>query len=121
MYREVFPVEEAAVLPQPQPQAQPKRKRVSAVEFWRFVFTVMVSLYHMEIFFMKKTLFPSGSGAVEFFFVLAGFTLAMSAERRHLARMAHAGLEDAGVITAVGDENQSEAKMAEIREFAKNQ
>ena len=63
-----------------------KRKRISAVEFWRFVFTCMVSLYHLEIFFVKKSLFPSGSGAVEFFFVLAGFTLAMSAERRHLAR-----------------------------------
>ena len=61
-------------------------KRVSSVEFWRFVFTVMVSLYHLEIFFMKKSLFPSGSGAVEFFFVLAGLTLAMSAERRHLLR-----------------------------------
>ena len=63
-----------------------KRKRVSAVEFWRFVFTCMVSLYHLEIFYMKKSLFPSGSGAVEFFFVLAGFTLAMSAQRRYLAR-----------------------------------
>ena len=61
-------------------------KRVSSVEFWRFVFTVMVSLYHLEIFFMKKSLFPSGSGAVEFFFVLAGFTLAMGAEKRHIAR-----------------------------------
>ena len=63
-----------------------KRKRVSAVEFWRFVFTAMVSLYHLEIFFVRKSLFPSGSGAVEFFFVLAGFTLAMGAQRRHLAR-----------------------------------
>ena len=62
------------------------QKRVSAVEFWRFVFTVMVSLYHLEIFFMKKSLFPSGSGAVEFFFVLAGFLLAMGAEKRHLRR-----------------------------------
>ena len=73
-------MKEATVLP------AAGRKRVSAVEFWRFVFTVMVSLYHFEIFFMKKSLFPSGSGAVEFFFVLAGFTLAMSAERRHLSR-----------------------------------
>lgn len=63
-----------------------KRRRVSAVEFWRFVFTCMVSLYHLEIFFVRKSLFPSGSGAVEFFFVLAGFTLAMSARRRNLAR-----------------------------------
>ena len=28
------------------------------------------------------------------------------------------GLEDAGIITAAGDENGSEAKLAEIREFA---
>ena len=62
------------------------KKRVSAVEFWRFVFTVMVSLYHMEIFFVKKSLFPSGSGAVEFFFVLAGFLLALGAEGRHRHR-----------------------------------
>ena len=62
------------------------KKRVSAVEFWRFVFTVMVSLYHMELFFVKKSLFPSGSGAVEFFFVLAGFLLALGAEGRHRHR-----------------------------------
>lgn len=29
------------------------------------------------------------------------------------------GMEDVGVITAAGDENKSEAKLAEIREFAK--
>ena len=68
------------------PAAPARKKRISTVEFWRFVFTVMVSLYHLEIFFMKKSLFPSGSGAVEFFFVLAGFLLGLSAEKRHLAR-----------------------------------
>ena len=66
--------------------APAKAKRISSLEFWRFIFTVMVSLYHLELFFMKKSLFPSGSGAVEFFFVLAGFLLALSAEKRHLAR-----------------------------------
>ena len=30
------------------------------------------------------------------------------------------GAEDAGIITASGEENKSEAKLAEIREFAKN-
>ena len=68
------------------PAAPARKKRISTVEFWRFVFTVMVSLYHLEIFFMKKSLFPSGSGAVEFFFVLAGFLLGISAQKRHLAR-----------------------------------
>ena len=32
---------------------------------------------------------------------------------------AYMGLEDAGIITAVGEENGSEAKLAEIRAFAK--
>ena len=33
--------------------------------------------------------------------------------------LAFMGIEDKGVITAAGDENGSEAKLAEIREFAK--
>ncbi len=33
--------------------------------------------------------------------------------------MAYTGIADAGIITAYGDENKSEAKMNEIREFAK--
>jgi len=33
--------------------------------------------------------------------------------------MAYAGIENAGVITAAGAENKSEAKLNEIREFAK--
>ena len=44
---------ETAVLP------AAEKRRISSVEFWRFVFTVMVSLYHFELFFMKKSLFPS--------------------------------------------------------------
>ena len=33
---------------------------------------------------------------------------------------AFTGMEDAGVFTAAGEENKSEAKLAEIRDFAKN-
>ena len=33
--------------------------------------------------------------------------------------LAFTGIEDAGIITAAGEENGSEAKLAEIREFAK--
>jgi peptidoglycan/LPS O-acetylase OafA/YrhL len=65
----------------------PKKGRVSSVEFWRFAFTVMVAVYHFEIFFMSmQKRLPSGSTAVEFFFILAGFTMAMSASRRMDAR-----------------------------------
>ncbi len=34
--------------------------------------------------------------------------------------MAYAGISDAGIITANGDENKSEAKMNEVKEFAKS-
>ena len=63
--------------------AAPKKyNRVASVEFWRFLFTFLVSLYHFEIFFPKRKLFLSGSSAVEFFFVLAGFTIAMAAAHK---------------------------------------
>ena len=55
--------------------------RVYSAEFWRFMFTVLVTLYHLEIFYQRK-LMPSGTTAVEFFFIMAGFTIAMSAARR---------------------------------------
>ncbi len=60
---------------------RPLGTKVSTVEFWRFAFTVIVCLYHLEIYFGNQTIFPSGSSAVEFFFILAGFTMAMSASR----------------------------------------
>jgi len=35
------------------------------------------------------------------------------------ALCAFTGIENAGIFTAAGDENKSEAKLAEIREFVK--
>lgn len=59
------------------------KARVMSVEFWRFLFTVLVSVYHLEIYFFGgEKIFTSGTSAVEFFFILAGFTIAMSAKRR---------------------------------------
>jgi peptidoglycan/LPS O-acetylase OafA/YrhL len=57
------------------------RSRASTAEFWRFAFTVLVCLYHLEIFFVRRELLISGSSAVEFFFLLAGFLMAKSAAR----------------------------------------
>ncbi len=57
------------------------KTRASTVEFWRFAFTVLVCLYHFEIYFPKSSLLSSGSSAVEFFFILAGFFIAKSAKR----------------------------------------
>ena len=59
--------------------AKKKGGRVASVEFWRFLFTVLVCLYHLEIYFTKGKIFPSGTSAVEFFFVLSGFLMALSA------------------------------------------
>ena len=42
-----------------------------------------------------------------------------SAIAQYKGYMAYAGIQDAGIITAAGGENKSEAKLAEIREFAK--
>lgn len=60
---------------------RPLSAKVSTVEFWRFAFTVIVCLFHLEIYFGNQTVLPSGSSAVEFFFMIAGFTMAMSATR----------------------------------------
>ena len=44
---------ETAVLP------AAEKRRISSVEFWRFVFTVMVSLYHFELFFIHQRKKPN--------------------------------------------------------------
>ena len=42
-----------------------------------------------------------------------------SAIAQYKAMLAYTGVEDAGIFTAAGEENGSEAKLNEIREFAK--
>ena len=68
-----------------------KNDRIASVEFWRFFFTVLVCLYHLEIWYSKGKLFPSGTSAVEFFFLLSGFLAALSASRRFGERQAAPG------------------------------
>jgi len=68
--------------------AKPRTARVSSVEFWRLFFTVFVCIYHLEIFFYsQKKVLSGGTAAVEFFFILAGFTMAMSAKRKQEGRL----------------------------------
>ncbi len=43
----------------------------------------------------------------------------MSAIATYKGILAYTGIEDAGIITAAGEENGSEAKLSEIRTFAK--
>lgn len=70
----------ATLPPQSETLARPKSAKVLTVEFWRFAFTVLVCIYHAEMYFGSPKFLPSGSSAVEFFFVLAGFLLAKSAK-----------------------------------------
>ena len=73
----------------------PKVKKVYTIEFWRFVFTTLVCIYHLEVFFIQRKVMLTGSSAVEFFFVLAGFLLAMSAKRERANRLAPISVKDA--------------------------
>ncbi|NLO46893.1 MAG: acyltransferase [Clostridiales bacterium] len=70
----------------PTDQKLPQAPRAATAEFWRFAFTVIVCIYHLEIFYAKRDLLVSGSSAVEFFFILAGFLMARSAGRYHNTR-----------------------------------
>ncbi|MDR3310936.1 MAG: acyltransferase family protein [Oscillospiraceae bacterium] len=80
------------------PGALQKKTRVSTVELWRYVFTLLVCWYHFEFTAggLRQTLFTSGSSAVEFFFIIAGFTLAMSAYRKTAKNGAFPTREAAG-------------------------
>lgn len=69
--------------------------KVMSIEFWRFAFTVLVCLFHLEIYFGRQVFMPSGSSAVEFFFILAGFTMAMSAARSYKGRIAPVSTQEA--------------------------
>ncbi len=70
----------------PPTSTQLRGSKVMTVEFWRFIFTVLVCLFHLEIYFGRQVFMPAGSSAVEFFFILAGFTMAMSATRYFTGR-----------------------------------
>jgi peptidoglycan/LPS O-acetylase OafA/YrhL len=68
---------------------QARGSKINTVEFWRIVFTILVCVYHFEMFFMAPgKMMSSGSSAVEFFFVIAGFFMARSSRASHLRRAA---------------------------------
>ena len=53
-----------------------KKKRIGELDLFRFVFMLVVVLYHFE-----TGAFPYGSIGVEFFFVLSGLLMARHAEK----------------------------------------
>ena len=56
--------------------------RNRAVEFYRFLFSIVVCIFHFRTYTPSCRPFDSGYLAVEFFFILSGFFLAKSAERK---------------------------------------
>jgi peptidoglycan/LPS O-acetylase OafA/YrhL len=57
-----------------------RKERNASIEFWRFAFAVLISLFHFSQRF-SPNIIPSASDGVEFFFMLAGFFVAMSASK----------------------------------------
>lgn len=59
-----------------------KTKRVGEIDFWRFVFSLIIVLLHIRaIVGEENCLFNNGAYAVEFFFILSGYLLMGSIER----------------------------------------
>jgi peptidoglycan/LPS O-acetylase OafA/YrhL len=65
----------------PQDTLLRKKPKALTAEFWRFVFTALVCIYHGEFYYGDPKLLPSGESAVEFFFILSGFLLMLSVSR----------------------------------------
>jgi peptidoglycan/LPS O-acetylase OafA/YrhL len=75
---------------------EPRGSKINSVEFWRIIFTVLVCLYHFEMFFMAQgKMLSSGSSAVEFFFIIAGFFMARSSKRDLSRRQAPMSTKEA--------------------------
>lgn len=61
-----------------------RKKKNRSIEFWRFLFTVFVVLFHMQVSYDREPNFLlTGTYAVEFFFCLSGYLLAASFRSRY--------------------------------------
>lgn len=67
------------------------RKRNAALDLWKFVFTIVIVLYHARNLAKRFTPLASGYLAVEFFFIVSGALMAASAARKSGEAPAAAG------------------------------
>ena len=59
-----------------------KRTRIGEMEFWRFLFSIIIVLHHSRnLVGNSNALFFNGAYGVEFFFILSGYLLMQSIDR----------------------------------------
>ncbi len=62
--------------------SEAKGKRIGEMEFWRFIFSVIIVFHHSRrLVGNGNALFFNGAYAVEFFFILSGYLLMQSIDR----------------------------------------
>ena len=63
--------------------AKPSKPRNNIVEFFRFIFSLLVVGYHVQMTYEDDVydIFENGAIAVEYFFLLSGYFLARSLEK----------------------------------------
>ena len=69
--------------------------RVLEIDFFRFVFSVVIAFFHTEYLLGKSVLFPGGAFCVEFFFLVSGYLMMASLEKIRGRKIENLGLETA--------------------------
>ena len=80
---------------------QRSQKRNGAIDFWKFVFCMIIAIYHGRYMggSVPYALFKDGGYlAVEFFFLVSGFLMAKSAKRAEETSRLQLGTETAQFI-----------------------
>ncbi len=57
-------------------------QRNGEIDIFRFVFATIIVFMHFGLGFPKINLFPSGRIGVEFYFIVTGYLMAYSSEKR---------------------------------------
>ena len=68
------------------------------LDFWKLVFTFVIVMYHAGEIGEWDNFFPVGATAVEFFFILSGYFMAVSAVKKPPLEAGTLGRETAGFI-----------------------
>lgn len=62
---------------------EPLSQRNSEIDLLRFAFSVMILLFHADVFYGNDRPFPSGNFCVEFFFLVSGYLMMQSITKKN--------------------------------------